>query len=104
MNGVEQMMKLLNELRPSPYDRALVLPLFLAGCMTNNQMMREVVKHRFFMQDATMGNVLLAQTVMEQIWLHRETVNRMQRPGDRSAVMGDWRDGLRMEWASLLLI
>ncbi|KAH9856610.1 fungal-specific transcription factor domain-containing protein [Lenzites betulinus] len=99
IHSVEQMMKLLNELPPSVYDRTLVLPLFLTGSLTNNQMMREVVKHRFFMQDATMGNILLAQTVMEQIWHHRENANRLPRP-----IAVDWRDDLRMQWASLLLV
>ncbi|KAI0360201.1 hypothetical protein OH77DRAFT_1493597 [Trametes cingulata] len=100
MNSVEQMMKLLNELPPSKYDRAIIFPLFLAGCMTNVLMVREVVKHRFFMQDATMGNIMLAQTVMENVWGQREAVNLAQRP----VPFGDWRDHLRMQWASLLLI
>ncbi|OSC98256.1 hypothetical protein PYCCODRAFT_1439438 [Trametes coccinea BRFM310] len=106
ISSVEQMMRLLNELTPSVYDRAVLLPLFLAGAMTSNQMMREVVKHRFFMQDATMGNVLLAQTVMESVWMQREVVMRATRPGGRPgpATFGDWRDHLRMEWASLLLM
>ncbi|KAI9061087.1 hypothetical protein FKP32DRAFT_1667804 [Trametes sanguinea] len=106
INSVEQMMRLLNELTLSVYDRAVLLPLFLAGAMTSNQMMREVVKHRFFMQDATMGNVLLAQTVMESVWMQREVVVRATRPGGRPgpAIFGDWRDHLRMEWASLLLM
>ncbi|KAI0822511.1 fungal-specific transcription factor domain-containing protein [Trametes gibbosa] len=104
INSVEQMMKLLDRLPPSAYDRTLVFPLFLTGCMTNNQMMREVIKHRFFMQDATMGNILLAQTVMENIWLQREAACRMPRPGDRIVALSDWRDGLRMQWASLLLV
>ncbi|KAH9902741.1 fungal-specific transcription factor domain-containing protein [Cubamyces lactineus] len=104
INSVDQLMKLLNELPPSAYDRALVFPLFLLGAMSNNQMMREVVKHRFFMQDATMGNILLAQTVMEQVWVQRENVLRATRPGGRPASFGDWRDNLRMEWASLLLM
>ncbi|KAI8980064.1 fungal-specific transcription factor domain-containing protein [Trametes punicea] len=104
INSVDQMMKLLNELHQSVYDRAILFPLFLAGSMTNNQMMREVIKHRLFLQDATLGNVLLAQTVMEQIWLQRENIVRTTRPGGRPASFGDWRDNLRMEWASLLLI
>ncbi|RPD75011.1 hypothetical protein L226DRAFT_487030 [Lentinus tigrinus ALCF2SS1-7] len=102
-NSVDQMLKLLNELTPSPYDRTLVYPLFLAGCMTDNQMIREVVKHRFFMQDATMGNILLAQTIMEDIWTSRVNVMRMTRPGEHP-VFADWRAGLRMQWASLLLV
>ncbi|KAI0368789.1 hypothetical protein BV20DRAFT_947406 [Pilatotrama ljubarskyi] len=104
MNSVEQTMKLLNELPPSKYDRAVIFPLFLAGCMTNILMVREVVKHRFFMQDATMGNIMLAQTVMENVWGQREAITRSQRPGEHPMPFGDWRDGLRMQWASLLLI
>ena len=72
--------------------------------MTDTLMIREVIKHRFFMQDATMGNILLAQTVMEQVWVQRENVLRATRPGGRPASFGDWRDNLRMEWASLLLM
>ncbi|KAI0671466.1 fungal-specific transcription factor domain-containing protein [Trametes maxima] len=104
INNVDQMMKLLNELPPSAYDRSLTFPLFLAGSMTNNQMMREVVKHRFFMQDATMGNILLAQTMLEQIWMHRAAVMRAHQAGERTVPLGDWRDSLRMQWASLLLV
>ncbi|KAI0649400.1 fungal-specific transcription factor domain-containing protein [Trametes meyenii] len=104
INSVDQMMKLLNELPPSAYDRSLTFPLFLAGSMTNNQMMREVVKHRFFMQDATMGNILLAQTMLDQIWMHRAAVTRAHQAGERTVSLGDWRDSLRMEWASLLLV
>ena len=101
MNGVEQMAKLLNELAPSPYDRSLVFPLLLTGSLTDNHMMREVIKHRLFMQDALLGNILLAQTVMENIWAHRTTVVRSQRPGEPTPV-GDWRRHLQMQWASLL--
>ncbi|RDX57055.1 hypothetical protein OH76DRAFT_1394812 [Lentinus brumalis] len=102
-NSVDQMLKLLNELTPSSFDRTLVFPLFLAGCMTDNQMIREVIKHRFFMQDATMGNILLAQTIMEEVWNARVHVMRTTRPGEHP-VFPDWRGGLRMQWASLLLV
>lgn len=102
-NSVDQMLKLLNELTPSSFDRALVFPLFLIGSMTDVQMIREVVKHRFFMQDATMGNILLAQTIMEDIWNTRLQVMRNTRPGELP-VFPDWRSGLRMQWASLLLV
>ena len=102
MNSVDQMLKLLNELTPSPYDRTLVFPLFLTGCMTDTQMIREVIKHRFFMQDATLGNFILSQTVMENIWTHRATVIRSQHPSEQ-LVVGDWRRHLQMQWASLLL-
>ena len=96
------MMKLLDRLPPSAYDRTLVFPLFLTGCMTNNQMMREVIKHRFFMQDATNGNVLLAQTVMDEVWVQRAHAVRSARQGDHARV-ADWRHHLRLQWASLLL-
>ena len=102
-HGVEQITKLLGELVPSHFDRSLVLPLLLAGALTDNHMMREMIKHRFFMQDATMGNILLAQTVMENVWVHRLNVVRSQHPLDQPT-MGDWRRHLRMQWASLLLI
>lgn len=97
------MLKLLNELTPSSYDRTLVFPLFLTGCMTETQMVREVIKHRFFMQDATMGNILLAQTVMENLWAHRTAVMRATPLGEHP-VFGDWRQCLRMQWASLVLV
>ncbi|KAI0701883.1 fungal-specific transcription factor domain-containing protein [Cerioporus squamosus] len=103
MNSVDQMLKLLNELPPSNYDRTLVFPLYLAGCMTDNQMVREVIKHRLFMQDATMGNILLAQTMMEDVWNSRVSIMRMTRPGEHP-VFPDWRACLRMQWASLLLV
>ncbi len=103
VNSVDQMLKLLNELTPSSYDRTLVFPLFLTGCMTETQMVREVIKHRFFMQDATMGNILLAQTVMENLWAHRTAVMRATPLGEHP-VFGDWRQCLRMQWASLVLV
>ena len=102
MNSVDQMAKLLNELAPSPYDRSLVFPLLLTGSLTDNQMMREVIKHRLFMQDVTMGNILLARTVMEAIWTHRASVVRSQRPSEQT-IIGDWRRHLRLQWASLLV-
>lgn len=102
LNGVDQMAKLLNELAPSAFDRTLIFPLFLTGCLTDNQMMREVIKHRFFMQDATNGNVLLAQTVMEEVWVQRAHAVRSARQGDHPRV-ADWRQHLRLQWASLLL-
>ncbi|KAI0749730.1 fungal-specific transcription factor domain-containing protein [Daedaleopsis nitida] len=102
MASVDHMLKLLNELPPSPYDRTLVFPLFLTGCMTDTQMAREVIKHRFFMQDATMGNILLAQTVMEDVWARRLHIVRSTPLGEHP-VMGDWRQNLRMQWANLLL-
>ncbi|EJF64783.1 hypothetical protein DICSQDRAFT_159813 [Dichomitus squalens LYAD-421 SS1] len=100
--SVDQMAKLLNELPPSRYDRALIFPLFLTGCLTDNQMMREVIKHRFFMQDATNGNILLAQTVMDEVWIQRANAIRMTRQGEHPRLT-DWRQSLRLQWASLFL-
>ncbi|KAI1782511.1 fungal-specific transcription factor domain-containing protein [Ganoderma leucocontextum] len=92
MNGVDQMAKLLNELAHSSYDRTVIFPLFLTGCLTDKQMMHEVIKHRFFMQDATNGNVLLAQTVMDEVCAAGRPPAR-----DRLATTP------RLQWASLLL-
>lgn len=103
MHSVDQMLKLLNELAPSPLDRTLVFPLFLTGCMSDNQMVREVIKHRLFMQDATMGNVLLAQTVMDDVWTIRARIFRDAPHHTDRVSLPDWRQCLKLEWASLLL-
>lgn len=70
-------------------------------------MLREVIKHRFFMQDATVGNVLLAQTLMENVWARRQTFG--MRRANAGAVglnagVGDWRESLKDRWATLLLL
>ncbi|OBZ72174.1 hypothetical protein A0H81_07617 [Grifola frondosa] len=85
--SVEQISSLLNKLPPSEFDRALVFPLFLTGCMTDNAMLRELVKHRFLLQDAAVGNVLLARTLMENVWARRASAYA-QRPG---GIVVDWR-------------
>ncbi|KAI0950712.1 hypothetical protein AcW1_007949 [Taiwanofungus camphoratus] len=95
--AVSAISQLLTQLPPSDFDRAILFPLYLTGCMTDDLMLRDIVKRRFLGLGDTFGNISQARTLMEHIWSTRDSMHIHQRG------VVDWREALR-NWANLLLI
>lgn len=93
-NALMGVMSSLHNLPPTSADRALVFPLALAGCLTDNAGERQYIKYRLSAQDESVGNVRSARLLMEQVWHVR----------DVQGGVVDWRDVMRDHLGMELLL
>ncbi|KAH8831449.1 fungal-specific transcription factor domain-containing protein [Flagelloscypha sp. PMI_526] len=93
-NCVNNIVHLFDQLPTSIADRALVLPICLAGCMAEDSRQRDTFKGRLERQDECIGNVMKTRLVMEAVWQKR----------DINGGTVDWRDVLQEREYNLLLI
>ncbi|KZT67971.1 hypothetical protein DAEQUDRAFT_368857 [Daedalea quercina L-15889] len=93
-DAVSNITNLLHQLPPSEFDRATIFPLFFAGCMTDDQGVRTMVKRRLYALDDTFGTIydLIAQ--MERLWGTRLLLIGQHGP----AAMVPWRECLLRTW------
>ena len=97
---MEQILALFGELPPSDYDHALTFPLFLCGCMTDNPLFQDIIKHRFQLINEQTGKTEYARSVMEGIWMKRAAASSQHGPHPNI----DWREHLHEQWRNLLLL
>ena len=93
-SSVDTLVRLFTELAPSDFDRALVFPICLSGCMTNDSSRRDFFKNRIRNLDETMGNLLPTRRLMEAVWQKRDV-------GGREV---DVRETIREQGLMLLLL
>ncbi|KAJ7762010.1 fungal-specific transcription factor domain-containing protein [Mycena maculata] len=84
----------LGQLPLSEVDRALVFPICLAGCMTDDSSWREFLKGRLQALDESLGNLMRTRLLMEAVWQKR----------DVSGMTVDWRETMRERGLNLLLV
>ncbi|KZW02896.1 hypothetical protein EXIGLDRAFT_730989 [Exidia glandulosa HHB12029] len=75
VDAVASIIESLKVLPASQYDRSLVFPICIAGCMTDDLGHREFLRNRLLAQDPTVGNVAEARMVMEAVWQRRDKFN-----------------------------
>lgn len=90
VSTVNRILQLLHQLPASMYDRLLVFPIFLTGCLCSDGTQRVFLKMRLQAQDDTFGFGDMARIVamMEQVW-HERDVN--MRAVDWQQVVRDSR-------------
>ncbi|KAF7374632.1 Zn(2)-C6 fungal-type domain-containing protein [Mycena sanguinolenta] len=93
-NSVGTIVQLLGQLPPSEVDRALVFPICLAGCMTDDSTWRDFFKGRLQRLDESLGNLMRTRLLMEAVWQKR----------DVSGATVDWRETMRERGLNLLLV
>ena len=91
---VENIIQLFTQLPSSELDRSLVLPLCLAGCLTNDGDRRNFLKGRLQYQDENIGNILQARGLMEGVWRRRDSTG--------GAV--NWREVIHNDGFNILLV
>ncbi|KAF9560751.1 hypothetical protein CPC08DRAFT_750332 [Agrocybe pediades] len=70
--SVQHTARLFSQLFPSELDRALVFPICLAGCMTNDSSIRDFFKVRLRGLNETFGNLMQTRRLMEAVWQKRD--------------------------------
>ena len=99
----------LDQVSPSVLDRALIFPLFLIGCMTNNLGFRAKIQQRIGSQDEAFGNLRNARLLMEHVWRLRvmtsgpSSFHGVEHVGNRYASV-DWRQAMRDMGLDLLFL
>ncbi|KAJ7017421.1 fungal-specific transcription factor domain-containing protein [Mycena alexandri] len=78
----------------SEVDRALVFPICLAGCMTDDPAWRDFLKGRLQALDESLGNLMRTRLLMEAVWQKR----------DINGTTVDWRETMRERGLNLLLL
>lgn len=81
-------------LPPSSVDRSLVFPLCLAGCMTDDLLLRKYFSDRLRAMDGPVGNCGKTLMLMEEVWRRRDSLQ---------LIVG-WRDVMRETQLELLLV
>ncbi|KAF6759886.1 fungal-specific transcription factor domain-containing protein [Ephemerocybe angulata] len=71
-SSVDAIVRKLDQIQPSNLDRALVFPICLAGCMTNDSNKRDYLKGRLQGLNETYGNLLQTRLLMEALWQRRD--------------------------------
>ncbi|KAF7328044.1 Zn(2)-C6 fungal-type domain-containing protein [Mycena kentingensis (nom. inval.)] len=92
--SVSTIAQYLSQLPSSEVDRALVFPICLAGCMTDDSNLREFLKGRLQARDQSLGNLMRTRLLMEAVWQRR----------DVSGSTVDWRETMRERGLNLLLV
>ncbi|KAJ7639849.1 fungal-specific transcription factor domain-containing protein [Mycena polygramma] len=93
-SSVEAIVQLLGQLPASEVDQALVFPICLAGCMTDDSSRRDFLNGRLQGLDERLGNLMRAQLLMEAVWQKR----------DVSGTTVDWRETMHHRGLNLLLV
>nr|GAT54590.1 predicted protein [Mycena chlorophos] len=93
-SAVATIVTCLTQLPSSEVDRALVFPICLAGCMTDDSNCREFLKGRLQARDESLGNLMRTRLLMEAVWQKR----------DVSGATVDWRETMRERGLNLLLV
>ncbi|KAJ7592928.1 fungal-specific transcription factor domain-containing protein [Mycena floridula] len=93
-SAVDQVIKRLQVTAPFDLDRALVFPICLAACMTDDSTQRDFLKGRLQSQDENIGNLMRTRLLMEAVWHKRDVSGR--------AI--DWRETLGDRGLNLLLV
>jgi hypothetical protein len=71
-DGVRKITQIIRSLHRSPeVEGGAVLPIILAGCMTNDSIHREFLKGRF-LQNEGVGNFMQLRLLMEILWQKRD--------------------------------
>ncbi|KAF7328049.1 Zn(2)-C6 fungal-type domain-containing protein [Mycena kentingensis (nom. inval.)] len=91
--SVSMIVQHLSQLPSSEVDRALVFPICLAGCMTDDAGQREFLKGRLLALDQSVGDLMRTRLLMEAVWQKRDV--------DGPKV--DWREVMRDHGLNLLL-
>lgn len=81
-------------LPPSSVDRSLVFPLCLAGCMTDDPLLRKYFSGRLRAMDGPVGNSGKTLVLMEEVWRRRDNLQ----------IGVSWRDVMRETKLELLLV
>lgn len=97
---VANIIQLVQQLPTGEIDQTIVLPIYIAGCMTDNLAQRQYLSGRL-RSNNTLGNLLQTRSAMESVWHKRDALRQTGAHGWETV---DWREGLRENSSSVLLV
>ncbi|KAG6334492.1 hypothetical protein ID866_4603 [Astraeus odoratus] len=92
---IDSIILCLRQLPVSFMDRALIFPMYLAGCLADDRAKREVFKSRLLGVQDSFGNILQTVRVLEAVWHRRD---------NRGGGAVEWRDLLHVQGRNHLLL
>ncbi|GJE94614.1 Zn(II)2Cys6 transcription factor [Phanerochaete sordida] len=102
LKATNTIMDYLQLIGPSESDRAILLPFVLTGCMTDDPLIRELVKQRlhYHRDDFYNGSMSQGRTFVEYVANRRQAA----RHSHRANVTVDWRECMRERWSAITLV
>ncbi|KAI6123527.1 fungal-specific transcription factor domain-containing protein [Pisolithus croceorrhizus] len=94
MHSVDVIVQLLRQLPVSIMDRGLMFPIYLAGCLTDDAVQRDVLRTRLLGIQDGFRNVHQTVQVLETVWHRRDS---------RGGAV-EWRDLLQVQGRHRLLL
>ena len=98
--SVANIIQLIQQLPTGDMDQSIVLPIYIAGCMTDNLGQRQYLSGRLRSHN-NLGNLLQTRSSMDSVWHKRDVLRQNGALGWETV---DWREGLREGSSSLLLL
>lgn len=98
--SVSNIIQLIQQMPTGEVDQSVVLPIYVAGCMTDNLAQRQYLSGRLKSHN-NLGNLHQTRSAMENVWHQRDVLRQTGAPGWETI---DWREGLRDNSTSLLLV
>jgi len=98
--SVANIIQLIQQQPMGEVDQSVVLPIYIAGCMTDNLLQRQYLSGRLRSHN-NLGNLIQTRSAMENVWHKRDVLRQTGAPGWETV---DWREGLRNGTSSLLLV
>ena len=102
MKSTNSLIDQMQLIGPSNFDCAMVFPYVLTGCMSEDPLIRELVKQRlhWHRDDFFNGSMSQARTFVEYFHNRRQAV----RSSHRANVSVDWRECMRERWSAITIV
>ena len=97
--SVANIIQLTQQMPTGEIDQTIALPIYIAGCMTDNLAQRQYLSGRL-RSPGNLGNLVQTRSAMESVWHKRDLLRQTGAPGWETI---DWREGLHKGSSSLLL-
>ena len=98
--SVANIVQSIQQLSVGEIDQTIVLPIYIAACMTDNPVQRRYLSGRLRSHN-NLGNLTQTRSAVESVWHKRDLLRQTGAPGWETV---DWREGLREGSSSLLLV
>ena len=103
LSTIDIMMKHVRTLSASHFDRAMILPFVLAGCLTEDPYMRETIRQRLLWHhdDFYNGSMSQSRTFVDYVHNRRQAA---RHSAHRANVTVDWRELMCERWSAITLV
>jgi C6 transcription factor Pro1 len=103
VSTIDNIIKHIQTISASHFDRAMILPFVLAGCLSEDPYTREMIRQRlqWHHDDFYNGSMSQARTFVEYVHSRRQAARNSHH---RANVNVDWRECMCERWSAITLV